>query len=133
MLYKNTLIVPARPEGFRDVFLKQKVWYSVPISEQMLPYIMYLAIYQVAPISAITHYVKVDKIEKYKNTRKYILYFSEEPKEIKHVKLDHSYKALAPQTHRYTNLQQLLGSEFLTELLSPPKNGWKRTSKYLIS
>lgn len=33
--------------------------------------------YQVAPISAITHYGEVQKIEKYQDTDKYILYLKD--------------------------------------------------------
>lgn len=44
----------------------------------MLSKIQYIAAYQVAPVSAITHVAEVERIEKYKDTGKYILYFKVE-------------------------------------------------------
>lgn len=63
----------------------------------MIPKIKYLAAYRVAPISAITHIAAVQKIEQYRDTNKYILYFSDAPEDIKNVKLGKA-KGKAPAT-----------------------------------
>jgi hypothetical protein len=51
----DTVVVPAREDGFQDVFLGEDRWYSVRINETVQPQIKYIAAYQVAPVSAITH------------------------------------------------------------------------------
>ena len=50
----DTVVVPAREEGFQEVFLGQNRWYAVRIHGAMRPQIRYIGAYQVAPISAIT-------------------------------------------------------------------------------
>lgn len=71
----DTIIVPAMEEGFNQVFLGENCWYAVRISAPMLNRIKYVAAYQVAPVSGVTYYASVDRIEKYKETGKYIIYF----------------------------------------------------------
>lgn len=71
----NTIVVPAREDGFNEEFLKNNRWYAVRISGVMLDKIKYIAAYQVAPVSGITHIAEVERIDKYKDTNKYILYF----------------------------------------------------------
>jgi hypothetical protein len=51
----DTVVVPARSEGFEDVFLREDRWYSIRIHGTMRPQIKYIAGYQVQPVSAITH------------------------------------------------------------------------------
>ena len=41
----------------------------------MLDKIKYIDAYQVAPVSGITHIAEVERIDKYKDTNKYMLYF----------------------------------------------------------
>lgn len=71
----DTIVVPAREDGFQDVFIGENQWYAIRISTAMLDKIKYIATYQVAPVSAITHVAIVKMIDKYQNTGKYILYF----------------------------------------------------------
>jgi len=52
----DTVIVPARPEGFEETFIGQNCWYAIRISGRMLPKIRYIAAYRTQPDSAITHY-----------------------------------------------------------------------------
>ncbi len=72
----DTMIVPAQIDGFNQTFLGENCWYAVRISGGMLPKIKYIAAYQTAPVSAITHYAPVDHIEPYGNEGKYKLVFS---------------------------------------------------------
>ncbi|MEL7406668.1 MAG: GIY-YIG nuclease family protein, partial [Cyanobacteria bacterium J06558_2] len=62
---KDTVIVPAQREGFERVFLGENCWHAIRIGGGMLDQIKYIAAYQTAPISAITHVAPVDKIEPY--------------------------------------------------------------------
>ena len=59
----DTVIVPAQSEGFEKVFLGEDCWYAIRISGGMLDKIKYIAAYQTQPVSAITHYAAVDRIE----------------------------------------------------------------------
>ena len=68
----DTIVVPARPDGFERVFLGQNSWFAIRISSSMLSRIKYIAGYQANPVSAITHYAEVDRIEKYQDGIKYI-------------------------------------------------------------
>lgn len=70
MIGLNTIIVPAREEGFNRVFLGENAWYAIKISSSMIPKIKYIASYQTAPVSAITYFAQVDKIEKYQDSAK---------------------------------------------------------------
>ena len=69
----DTIVVPANEEGFNDVFLGENCWYAIRISSSMIDRIKYIAGYQTSPISAITYYAEVTKIEKYKDSGKYIV------------------------------------------------------------
>ncbi|MDO9580509.1 MAG: hypothetical protein Q7J06_08075 [Bacteroidales bacterium] len=82
----------------------------------MLNRIKYIAACQVAPISAITHVAEVAKIEKYKDTNKYIVTFKDSAKEISHVLLDTKKKGTAPQAPRYTAYEKLLKAKVLSDV-----------------
>src|SRR6266436_1170193 len=78
----DTVIVPAQKDGFERVFLGQDCWHAIRISGGMLDKIKYIAAYQTQPVSAITHYAPVDRIEPYGEGGKYKLVFSEKAKPI---------------------------------------------------
>jgi hypothetical protein len=78
----DTIIVPAQKEGFEKVFLGEDCWYAIRISGGMLERIKYIAGYQTQPVSAITHYAPVSRIEPYGEGGKYKVVFSEKAKEI---------------------------------------------------
>ena len=112
----DTVVVPAREEGFKEVFIGEKCWYQIRISAAMLNKLKYIAVYQVAPISAITHVAQIERIEKYKDTDKYILYFKDTAKQIKKVILSNQMKGKAPQAPRYTSYSKLLKANTLEDL-----------------
>ncbi len=112
----DTIVVPAQEEGFQETFIGENCWYQIRISAAMINKIKYIAAYQVAPISAITHLAEVDRIEKYKETDKYILYFKGEAKPIKKVILSGTTKGKAPQSPRYTSYNKLMQASTLDEL-----------------
>lgn len=62
----DTIVVPARQEGFERVFLGENCWYAIRIHGSMRPQIKYIAGYQVAPISSITHIAPVKSIQPWK-------------------------------------------------------------------
>ena len=112
----DTIVVPAQEEGFQSAFIESNAWWQIRISVSMLDKIKYIAAYRTAPVSAITHIAEVDRIERYKDTNKYILYFKEPAKEIPHIELDKDKKGVAPQASRYTNYARLMSATKLSEV-----------------
>lgn len=113
----DTIVVPAREEGFKDEFLANHQWYAVRISASMLDKIKYIAAYQVAPVSSITHVAEVLDIQKYRDTSKYIIIFKDgTTKQIKAVPLVGEKKGKAPQAPRYTSFAKLALATGLNDL-----------------
>lgn len=105
----DTIVVPAREDGFVDTFLGENCWYAIRLNASMIPKIKYVAAYQVAPVSAITHIAEVKSIEQWKDTNKYILYFTEPAEKIKRVPLGNS-KGKAPQSPRYSSKEKIINA-----------------------
>jgi hypothetical protein len=82
----------------------------------MLNRIKYIAGYQANPVSAITHYAEVDRIEKYQDGIKYIVYFKASAIKITPIELGKRGKGVAPQAPRYTNLKKLLKAKTIPEV-----------------
>lgn len=112
----DTIVVPANEEGFKEVFLGKNCWYAIRISSSMIDRIKYIAGYQTSPVSAVTYYAEVAKIEKYKNTSKYIVYFKNKAKKIGPIKLTERKRGLAPQAPRYTTFLKLKKAKTLNDV-----------------
>ena len=114
----DTMVVPANKEGFEETFLGENCWYAIRISKSMIDKIKYIAGYQTAPTSAITHYAEVAKIERYRDTDKFIIYFREQAKEIGPLNLvpKPGGKVKAPQAPRYTTFDKLKNAKSLDEV-----------------
>ena len=78
----DVVIVPAQEEGFKAVFMGEKRWRAIHIAGGKLQRIRYIAVYQTKPVSAVTHYAAVEKIEPYGEGGKYQLIFSAPPIEV---------------------------------------------------
>lgn len=112
----DTIVVPARSDGFKEEFLKHNRWYAIRISGAMLDKIKYIAAYQVSPVSGITHIAEVDRIEKYKDTNKYIVYFRPNTtEEIGKIGLG-KMKGQAPQAPRYSSYRLISKAKNLDDL-----------------
>lgn len=111
----DTVIVPAQEEGFKEEFLQNKCWYAIRISGGKLNEIKYIAAYQTAPVSAITHYAEVDTIEAYGDGRKYKLNFKGEPIAINPIPFG-AAKTGSLQSSRYTSLEKMLKVKSVKEL-----------------
>lgn len=112
----NTVVVAAREDGFEQEFINNNRWYSIRIHASMLDKIKYIAAYQVAPVSAITHYAEVASIEKWQDTNKYILYFKEKANKLNPITLDKDKKGLAPQAPRYTSIERVLKAKKMSDI-----------------
>lgn len=112
----DTIVVSAREDGFKETFIGQNQWYAVRISSAMLDKIKYIAAYRIAPISAITHVAEVERIEKYKDSDKYVLYFKNSARQISEIKPSGQNKGVAPQGPRYTTYSKLLNVKNVDDL-----------------
>jgi len=113
----DTVVVPAQAEGFQKTFLDENCWFAIRIHSSMIPKIKHIAAYQVLPVSAITHVAEVKKIERWKDSSKYILYFTAPAKPVGPIKLipKPNGKVKAPQAPRYTSFERLMKAKNLDE------------------
>lgn len=112
----DTLVCSAREDGFKEAFLDERAWWAVRLAPKTISYIRYIAIYQIAPISKITYYGKVSKIELFEDTGKYKLFLEGEPIKLEYpVKLGENTN-LKPQGPRYTTLEKILTSKTTDEV-----------------
>lgn len=112
----DTIVVPAREDGFQETFLGENRWYAIRIHGTMQPQIKYIAGYKVAPTSAITHIAPVKSIEPWKDTDKFVVNFSESPQEIGPISLVKGGRVKAPQSIRYTKKERLEAAKTLDEV-----------------
>ena len=111
----DTIVVPAREDGFNEEFLKNDRWFAIRISAAMIDKIKYIAAYQVTPISGITYIAEVYRIEKYKDTNKYIVLFK--PGTVKKIdKVSLGKKKVAPQAPRYLSYKAISTANTLDDL-----------------
>jgi len=90
------------------------------------PQIKYIAAYQVAPVSAITHFAPVKSIEPWKDSDKVIVHFAEPARSIGPIPLVKNGRVRPLQNLRYTTRERLLKAKDLDELFSPDEVGAAR-------
>ncbi|MGD0923153.1 MAG: GIY-YIG nuclease family protein [Terriglobia bacterium] len=112
---RDTIIVPAQSEGFKQVFLGENAWYAIRIGGGMLPKIKYIAAYQSTPVCAITHYAPVKQIEPYGDEGKYRLFFTEPAKPIGPIPFADATTG-SMQGPRYTSYRRLLSAKKVSDL-----------------
>lgn len=112
----DTIVVPAREDGFVETFLGENRWYAMRISGTMRPQIRYIAAYRVAPTSAITHIAPVRSIKPWKDSGKYLVNFAQPARPIGPIGLKKSGRVKAPQSPRYTVRRLLEGAKTLDDL-----------------
>lgn len=115
----DTLVVPARPDGFKQAFLEQNAWWAVRISRKRLKQIKYIAGYQVRPVAAITHVAPVRAIEPHGDAGKYKLLFSESAREIGPIKARPGGRVQWLQSCFYTTYERLTTARDLDEVFIP--------------
>lgn len=116
--YQDTIIVRARKNGFKKVFIGENSWYSVRINEDRIPFLRYIAVYQTTPVKKITHYAAIKDIiiSPEDSSKKKILFKSEAKELSKKIPLGDDWNAL--QSNRYTNFKNLFTSANTDELFS---------------
>jgi hypothetical protein len=111
----DTVVVPAHDEGFENVFLGENRWHAVRIHGSMIPRLNHVAVYRVAPTSAITHIAPVSSIEPWKDTDKKVINFAEPAESIGPITFLPKGKVKALQNLRYTSYDRLVNAKTLDE------------------
>lgn len=112
----DMLIVPAKEEGFKRVFLGENRWRAVRISRKYLGQVRYICAYQTAPISAVTYWAEVEKIEPYGDKGKYQLFFKGKAQKIERPLKYENLPQGFMQGIRYTNHEIFKKAKTLKEL-----------------
>ncbi len=103
----DTIVVPAREDGFQETFLGENRWYAIRIHSSMLPKIKFIAGYRVHPDSAITHVAPVASIEQWNDTSKYVVNFMQPATPIGPIRLVPKGRVKPPYGPRYTSKARL--------------------------
>lgn len=124
----DTIVVPAREDGFQAVFLGENCWYAIQVDAAMMGRIKYIAAYRVAPVSAVTHIAPVKsfevwekfealkKIEPWRRGTKYVVNFAAPARKIGPISLVRGGCVKPPQGIRYASRRKLLRAKTLDEL-----------------
>ena len=114
----DTIVCPARAEGFREVFLGQNRWYAIRMSAAMIPQIKYVAMYETKPYSGIRWIGYVQNIKPYEETDKFEIILSKREKLEHPLRLadEEKRKGLAPQGPRYTRMELIQKAKKLSDI-----------------
>ena len=103
----DTVVVPAQADNAAATFLGEHRWHEIRLHATMRPQLKFIALYQVAPISAITHLAPIESIEPWKDTGKYVVNFSSPAEEIGPIPLVKPGRVKQLQNLRYTTLRPI--------------------------
>jgi hypothetical protein len=114
----DTIVCPAREDGFAQAFLEKNAWWAVRVSPSLIPQLKWIAMYETRPVKAVRWIGKIQEggIKPYKNTGKYIIYVAKKSKLDRPISLDSNKKGVAPQSPRYTNYADLKKAKHLRDL-----------------
>ncbi|WP_321873609.1 GIY-YIG nuclease family protein [Burkholderia ubonensis] len=114
----DTIVVPAREEGFNRRYLGENCWFAVRINAKHIPKLKYIVAYQVAPVAAITHIAEIESIVPYNDTGKYMIHFKGAAKEIGPIPrpLDSEVNMQSP---RYALRGKVLAAKNLDQVWAP--------------
>lgn len=112
----DTIVVPAQEDGFIETAQGENRWHHIRLSAAMIPQIKHIAFYRVAPVSAVTHWAKVQNIQPWNGTAKYELVFDGSLQGLPSpVSLVPKGKVRPLQAPRYTSHSRLLTAKNLDE------------------
>ena len=111
----DTIVVPAREEGFKQRFLNEHCWFAVRINTKHIAKLKFIAAYQVAPVAAITHIAEIAAVVPYNDTGKYMIQFKGAATAIAPIPRPDSSNIIM-QSARYALRAKLLAAEDLDKV-----------------
>jgi hypothetical protein len=114
---KDTVIVPAQREGFERAFIGSHAWWAIRIAEKHQANLKWIAVYQVAPVAAITHIAEIDHVEPYGDAGKFKVVFKGPPLLLKNPVPYGDAPSGAMQGPRYTTRAALLEAKRIRDLM----------------
>ena len=111
----DLIIVGAKEESFQRCFIEERSWYPVRIDYYRIKELKWIAVYQIIPISAITHMAKIKEIQEYKDYGRYQIKFDEIIKLERIIKIDPNTK-YGFQGQRYSWVHRINESQFISDL-----------------
>lgn len=114
----DTIVCPARPKGFKEVFLAQNRWYAVRMSAAMIPQIKYIAMYETRPFSGIRWIGYVQDIKPFRDSDKFEILLSDKEKLGNPLRLmpDEKKRGIAPMGPRYTKMGLIKKAKKLSDI-----------------
>ena len=67
---KDTIVVSSYKDGIHNVFLGKNVWHAIRIAKSRIEHLRWLAIYETAPVSAVTYIAEIESIVPFEDTGK---------------------------------------------------------------
>lgn len=115
----DTIICPTTGNGIKTAFENESAWWAVRISQDNIPKIKYVGLYESAPIGAIRYYAKVTKIEPYpESPLKYIIHHDGNIVELENHIILGENPELSLYGPRYYKLEDIKKSKTMAELTS---------------
>ena len=113
----DTIVVPARKDGFERVFIGENRWYKIKFSKKIQPQIKYIAVYQTKPISQITHLAEIDNVKPWEDTLKYVVNFKSPAQKLSQpIKYVHGGKTWPVYRPRFAEHSKLINAKTLDDL-----------------
>jgi hypothetical protein len=114
----DTIVCPARPRGFANVFLGQDRWYAIRMSAAMIPQIKYIAMYETKPYSGIRWIGHVQDIKPYQDSDKFDVIISKREKLDNPIKLtpDEYRRGMQPRGPKYTKMELIRKAKTLSDI-----------------
>ena len=114
----DTIVCPARPKGFKNVFLAQNRWYAIRMSAAMIPQIKYIAMYETKPYSGVRWIGYVQEIKPFEDTDKFDIILRDRQKLDNPLRLtlEEGKKGIAPRSPRYTKMELIKKAKKLSDI-----------------
>ena len=115
----DTIVVLSHEDNFQGMFLNENHWCAINIGRSKISLIKYIAIYRVAPVSAITHMAPVSNITPWEmDNTKYCLKFAEPARMVGPIEQDQSGPTMTMRGSRYTSFDRLTNARTLSDVFN---------------
>jgi predicted GIY-YIG superfamily endonuclease len=114
---KDTIVVPAQLGGFERAYLGSNAWWAIRVAAKHRDHLKWIAAYQVAPISAVTHIAPIKQLEPFGDEGKFKVVFAEPAQPLPSpIPFGHAPQG-AMQGVRYTTREALLMATSVKDLV----------------